>query len=77
MNTVSASILLEQAIQILSDHPSVEDATLARDALVSFRDGWFAQHRNRAHREPLAPEAPSRSEYADYEAYCRAFHGHG
>lgn len=58
MDTKSASILLEQAIQILSDTPSQDDAALARDALVSFRDGWFAQHRTRAHREPQVPRVP-------------------
>lgn len=58
MNTQSASILLEQAIQILADSPSPDDAALARDALVAFRDGWFVDHRTRAHREPKVPAVP-------------------
>lgn len=74
MNTINASILLEQAIQILSDSPSPDDAVLARDALVAFRDGWFAQHRTRAHREPKAPAVPlPRPSFDDAWDVCDPF----
>jgi hypothetical protein len=59
MNTVEASILLEEAIDLAAASP--DDAVYAR--LLAFRDGWFREQRVNGPAAPISSFASNVGHY--------------